>query len=212
MGMLTVVLAAANLGLPELMETRGRTTVYYAYLLIVLWCFCADSILSLLFGRILPARGVDLLSILLVFALAAGVCFSGTGKKIRYPQGMQLNDAVLCLTNIIREEQDDTWTIVSANDELHMGEDMASTMKPIHFCASWSRREGRASCIFRHRRYIFLLKKYRFLIARNMPAAASQFPYAVQTKDCRISKALKCTKGSGAGWKCPGCITGHSSL
>ncbi|MDE6887604.1 MAG: hypothetical protein K2P45_03005 [Eubacterium sp.] len=123
MGMLTVVLAAANLGLPELMETRGRTTVYYAYLLIVLWCFCADSMLSLLFGRLLPPRGVDVLSLLLVFALAAGVCFSGTGKKIHYPQGMQLNDAVLCLTNIMREEQDDTWTIVSANDELHMGED-----------------------------------------------------------------------------------------
>ena len=31
------------------------------------------------------------------------------------------NEALACLTSIIKEEEDNTWTIVSANDETQMG-------------------------------------------------------------------------------------------
>jgi len=47
----------------------------------------------------------------------------GLLKPEMYPEPFQSNSAITCLTNIIRDEPDRTWTIVSAFDELRMGED-----------------------------------------------------------------------------------------
>ena len=59
-------------------------------------------------------------------ALAAVVVFSSQAGLLREPperQSLQTNDAILCLTNILHDNKDFTWTICSANDELRMGED-----------------------------------------------------------------------------------------
>ena len=48
---------------------------------------------------------------------------SGLLKTPDYDSGYVTNGAVICLTNIIRENEDETWTIVSANDETQMGLD-----------------------------------------------------------------------------------------
>ena len=45
------------------------------------------------------------------------------GKKSEFSSGYVTNGAITCLTNIIRENEDETWTIVSANDETQMGLD-----------------------------------------------------------------------------------------
>ena len=47
----------------------------------------------------------------------------GFVKPYRDFMPFQTNEAVTCLTNIIHEEEDFSWTIVSAYDEMRMGED-----------------------------------------------------------------------------------------
>lgn len=123
MMLMTLLFAAGELGLPELMDASGRTCIYYAYSLIVLWCICTDGIFYLLFGRMRFSWAADAASVLVIAGLAAAVVSGGVGKKMYTAKSMQSNDAVICLTNIIRENPDQTWTIVSANDELRMGED-----------------------------------------------------------------------------------------
>ena len=49
--------------------------------------------------------------------------FQGWFRTPPVRQALQTNDAILCLTNIIHDNKDFTWTICSANDELRMGED-----------------------------------------------------------------------------------------
>lgn len=123
MTLMTVMFVAPELGLPELMDANGRTCIYYAYSLIVLWCFCIDGILQLMFGRFARGRVSDAVSFLLIPALAVTAAVTGTVKKTYAAPGLEPNGAVVCLTNIIRDNPDETWTIVSANDEMRMGED-----------------------------------------------------------------------------------------
>jgi len=47
--------------------------------------------------------------------------------------GLQTNEAVTCLTNIIHENDDFTWTIVSVTDELNMGIDHGFHYEAIDF-------------------------------------------------------------------------------
>lgn len=61
----------------------------------------------------------------LAVAVAGCVLLVRTGCVRQYQKvtPYQSNEAVTCLTNIIREEKDFSWTIVSAYDEMRMGED-----------------------------------------------------------------------------------------
>lgn len=123
MALMTFVFVAPELGLPELMDASGRTCIYYAYSLIALWCLCIDGIVQLTIGKVWQGRAANVVSFLMVPALITVVVSTGTVKKMYYTKVLEPNDAVVCLTNIIRDHQDETWTIVSANDELRMGED-----------------------------------------------------------------------------------------
>ncbi len=49
----------------------------------------------------------------------------GVRPPVRISEGMILerNGAIQCLYNIMKEHEDDTWTVVSANDEFRMIDD-----------------------------------------------------------------------------------------
>ena len=54
-------------------------------------------------------------------------------KNPEFSSGYVTNGAITCLTNIIRENEDETWTIVSANDETQMGLDHGWHFETITF-------------------------------------------------------------------------------
>ncbi len=122
MVMLSILQASSRLGLPTLMDAI-RTCIFYAYVLAAAWSLCVDSVLQLLFGWFKKKWMLHLASLA---ALAAVVVCSSQAGLLREPpvrQSLQTNDAILCLTNILHDNKDFTWTICSANDELRMGED-----------------------------------------------------------------------------------------
>lgn len=122
MALMTVMFIASDLGLPELMD-QNRASIYYAYSVIAVWSLCADGVLNLLLGWFRSGKVLNFASVLLVPALAAVTVSNDMVRHATFPTGFQSNEAVTCLTNIIRENKNGTWTIVSANDEMRMGED-----------------------------------------------------------------------------------------
>jgi hypothetical protein len=116
---MTALLAANALGLPQLMD-GNRSSIYWSYGLPVLLAFAADSVIYLI-SKLLHCRAF--LSLLSFGALAALLVVMYRTDRIRQPmllQTLETNDAITCLTNIIREETDYTWLICSANDETRM--------------------------------------------------------------------------------------------
>lgn len=123
-----VLVGASVLGLPTLMD-RGRASIYFAYSCPVALAFLLDGVLYIPFiwlrGKVWKVGSVFLnglsfacLGVLLYYAVAT--------EQVKTPlqtEGQEMNEAVVCLTNIIRNEDDFSWTIVSANDESRMGWD-----------------------------------------------------------------------------------------
>ena len=122
MGILTLLLCAGNLGLPVLMDP-ARCSIYYVYLLIVSITVLGDGLLYLIFmPRILTILR-NAVSFILTVSMAAGMIHQGLVKTPDFISDYVSNGAFTCLTNIIKENKDETWTIVSANDETQMGLD-----------------------------------------------------------------------------------------
>jgi hypothetical protein len=129
---MSILLIAGELGLPRLMDS-SRLSIYYAYMLPVLWCFALDGVIALP-GVLLHRRwmyqiasfaAMILVSVFFVRANLVKTPYQGTA--------IETNDAITCLTNIIREHEDWTWTICSANDELRMAEDYGYHYETITF-------------------------------------------------------------------------------
>jgi len=60
-----------------------------------------------------------------------------------------MNENIVCLTNIIKSEEDYTWTIVSANDETQMGIDHGYHYETIVFLEAMEESTDRVRAIFR---------------------------------------------------------------
>ena len=122
MGILTLLLCAGNLGLPVLMDP-ARCSIYYTYLLAAALTVLADGIISLLFMQGVLKICLDPISFMITVGLVAGCISQGWMKVSDFSSGYVSNGALTCLANIIKENEDKTWTIVSANDETQMGLD-----------------------------------------------------------------------------------------
>lgn len=122
MGILTLLLCAGNLGLPVLMDT-ARCSIYYTYLLAAALTVLADGIISLLFMQGVLKICLDPISFMITVGLVVGCISQGWMKVSDFSSGYVSNGALTCLANIIKENEDKTWTIVSANDETQMGLD-----------------------------------------------------------------------------------------
>ena len=122
MGILTLLLCAGNLGLPVLMDP-ARCSSYYVYLLIVSITVLGDGLLYLIFMPRILTIPRNAVSFILTVSMAAGMIHQGLVKTPDFISDYVSNGAFTCLTNIIKENKDETWTIVSVNDETQMGLD-----------------------------------------------------------------------------------------
>lgn len=132
MGMLTLLLCAGNLGLPVLMDP-ARCSIYYVYLLIPAMTLLGDGMIYLVFMPKILKIFRNGLSFILTIALVSGMIQQGLVKVSDFSAIYVYNGALTCLTNIIKENKDETWTIVSANDELQMGLDHGWHYETIDF-------------------------------------------------------------------------------
>lgn len=142
--LLGLVLVSGSLGWPMLMEP-SRTSIYFAYLIPVLLVMTLDgAVNSLLLGRCMEIQQT------LGLLLTAALLFYGiTGGWIRAPFGggqLEMNEAILCTTNILKdnEGENNTWTIVSANDEYRMVEKYGRHTETIEFLEDmeyWNRNK-----------------------------------------------------------------------
>ena len=115
-GILCILQASAKLGLPQLIEV-SRYSVYIGYGLAAVWSLCADGVVYLLF---LERKGIHLGGIAALAASFGAIAMTGFRTPVRI-SAYETNDAITCLTNILRENGDSTsWTICSANDEQQM--------------------------------------------------------------------------------------------
>jgi len=120
---MSVLLVARAFGLPSLMDTN-RTSIYLAYTLPLVLSFLVDGVLCLL---LMPVKGKagtyigDAVSLVCVAGFAGIVWQTGWVKEQHFSPGQEMNEAIVCLANIIESEKDFTWTICSTNDEMQMG-------------------------------------------------------------------------------------------
>lgn len=117
-----VLLCSGELGLPTLMDP-ARCSIYFAYLLWSVPILVVDSLLYFVMPLNvlqIPRNGI---SLLLTGAILVGAFQDGEIKQVEFSSDYVKNEAIICLDNIIYENEDEKWTIVSANDELQMGLD-----------------------------------------------------------------------------------------
>ena len=132
MEILTLLLCASGLGLPMLMDP-ARCSIYYVYLLILTLTVLMDGILYLIFIHRLFTIPRNVLSFILTVFIVGSMLHQGMIKMPGVGSDYVSNGALTCLSNIIKENEDKTWTIVSANDETQMGLDHGWHYETISF-------------------------------------------------------------------------------
>lgn len=158
MGALTLLLCAGNLGLPVLMDP-ARCSIYYVYLLVVALTMLGDGILYLVFmPRILKViRNAVALGLTVVTVV--GMFHYDLIKTLVFESGYVSNGALTCLTNIIKENEDKTWTIVSANDETQMGLDHGWHYETITFLRNLEKMNKDTKVIIPTKNVYFFIEK-----------------------------------------------------
>lgn len=112
---------ASLLHLPALMDAN-RCGIFLCYAICFAWALGVDAVVYLAIRR-WKRRWLGGLASVLMLVMAVTVVLSQ--ELIREPVkvgALEDNGAMVCVTNILRENKDFTWTICSANDELRMTE------------------------------------------------------------------------------------------
>lgn len=124
--------------LPALMD-QNRGGIYFTYFWPVAVALVLDGVLylpfSLLRGKVQKVGKLFLngLSLACVVVFLYCIVVTGQVKTPAHTEGQEMNDAVVCLSNIIKNENNFTWTIISANDEGRMGSDYGYHYETITF-------------------------------------------------------------------------------
>lgn len=144
MMIMSILLIAGSLGLPTLMDVN-RGSIYFSYCLPVLWCFAIDAVLSLFFGWTKRKWILNLCSLMVVGVISYGFISENVIKPRINSKSLEMNEAIICTTNILKDYEDFTWTICSANDELRMTEDYGfhyETITLLRECENTGRHAG----------------------------------------------------------------------
>ena len=107
------------LGLPELMQP-SRVCIFFCYAMGLVWALVADGVLYIVFGWMKKKTFMNFLALL---SIAAGSYTAVSCDRVRNPMtvnALEPNEAIVCLENIIKQHDNFTWTLVSANDERQM--------------------------------------------------------------------------------------------
>ncbi|GHU42557.1 hypothetical protein FACS1894111_06690 [Clostridia bacterium] len=114
--------AAKLLGLPPLLDAN-RCRIYLSYMLPVFACFALDGILILIFGRFKRKWILPLCSLPFVLLVTLFLVRPGELRETYTSSAEETNTAIVCLSNILKQETKGTWTIVSAFDEARLAQD-----------------------------------------------------------------------------------------
>ena len=158
MWIVTILLCANVFGLPPLMD-GARCSIYYVYLLSAALTALADGLLYM----VLPLRKLRLVRNAVSLAVAAAVLMgmfqNHMIKQSDFSSGFVMNGAITCLINIIHENEDKTWTIVSANDETQMGLDHGWHYETITFLRGMETLEKNTKVIIPTKTVYFFIEK-----------------------------------------------------
>lgn len=158
--LLGLILVSGNIGWPMLMEPY-RVCIYAAYLIPVVIMVSADSFINLVcFNRFIHVqKGIAFcLTVILL-----GYSIKPNALKNSFGGGqLEMNEAIFCTTNILKDNKgkNNTWTIVSANDELRMVELYGRHTETITFLQemeSWN--QNKEVMIPTERVYFYIEKK-----------------------------------------------------
>lgn len=198
MGILTLLLCAGNLGLPVLMDP-ARCSIYYVYLLIVSITVLGDGLLYLIFMPRILTIPRNAVSFILTVSMAAGMIHQGLVKTPDFISDYVSNGAFTCLTNIIKENKDETWTIVSANDETQMGLDHGWHYETITFLRKQEHINKDTKLIIPTEKVYFFIEK----IPLNYSVVYSGSGQSISKKEpvspCLILVELACTREKADG-------------
>ena len=158
MWIVTILLCAGVFGLPPLMD-GARCSIYYVYLLSAALTALADGLLYM----VLPLRKLRLVrnavSLAVTAAVLMGMFQNHMIKQSDFSSGFVMNGAITCLSNITHENEDKTWTIVSANDETQMGLDHGWHYETITFLRGMETLEKNTKVIIPTKTVYFFIEK-----------------------------------------------------
>ena len=154
MWIVTILLCAGVFGLPPLMD-GARCSIYYVYLLSAALTALADGLLYM----VLPLRKLRLVSLAVAAAVLMGMFQNHMIKQSDFSSGFVMNGVITCLSNIIHENEDKTWTIVSANDETQMGVDHGWHYETITFLRGMETLEKNTKVIIPTKTVYFFIEK-----------------------------------------------------
>lgn len=158
MWIVTILLCAGVFGLPPLMD-GARCSIYYVYLLSAALTALADGLLYM----VLPLRKLRLVrnavSLAVTAAVLMGMFQNHMIKQSDFSSGFVMNGAITCLSNIIHENEDKTWTIVSANDETQMGLDHGWHYETLTFLRGMETLEKNTKVIIPTKTVYFFIEK-----------------------------------------------------
>ena len=117
-----IVLSAGPLDLIMLMDP-ARACIYFSYMIPLLIAMPLDAAIYLFTddGRYEWVGKIASMGCLVAMGLF--LLTQGHIRSAFQAGGFETNEAITCLTNIIEREEDNMWTICSANDELRMSEE-----------------------------------------------------------------------------------------
>lgn len=117
--LLSCVMISRVLGIPALMD-QNRCSTYLAYIYAASLGVCLDCVIYILFGW-LPGKLMKNGLAFVCAGLFVALLLKGFGVREVYCQeALEKNGAIISVTNILRENAPQTYTIISANDELRM--------------------------------------------------------------------------------------------
>lgn len=119
--LLICVMMSKMLGIPALME-QSRCSTYLAYAMAMIIGFVMDFLLYAVFS----ITGAEILQqglpAIVMVAMLALIFITGNTRPVRDEKALEKNGAIICISNIMRENKPRTFTVLSANDELRMVE------------------------------------------------------------------------------------------
>lgn len=134
-GLMFLMQSMGALGLPALMDP-ARNSIFFAYSIGVLLAVTADAVLYLIVGapEYVKKEGtiqnrkpvavrlhiMNLAAFALLLVMGKYVWGNKLYKEPIKADAFEMNEAITCLTNIIKSNKKNTWTICSANDETQM--------------------------------------------------------------------------------------------
>ena len=118
-GLMFLMQSMRVLGLPALMDP-ARNSIFFAYSVGVLLAVDADTVLYLTLGWFKKTWAMNLAALALLLVTGNYIWEHQLYKEPVKTNAFEMNENITCLTNIIKSNEKNTWTICSSNDETQM--------------------------------------------------------------------------------------------